>query len=180
MDLKKLLDEALLLKEREITEDTKLFFVGTTESKYDLASQKFKDYKELDKISIENAAFGTSTWGYACAYAKQYAKKDDHGVVVAFELKPGLEVFDVRDPTEYDAIGIPREIANVFVDAEPYFAINTKVPAQQAGVRPPEFTAALSWLKDAVDAKKENDNILDWLRRLDDHMIPNSKAELAT
>lgn len=51
-------------------------------------------------------------------------------------MKPGLEVLDVRDLAEYDAIGIPREIASVFVDAEPHFAINTKVPAQQAGVRP--------------------------------------------
>jgi len=40
IDLKELLDEHIRssIKEKEITEDTKLFFVGTTESKYDLAA----------------------------------------------------------------------------------------------------------------------------------------------
>ena len=71
------------LDEREITEDTKLFFVGTTASKYDLDRQAFKSHKSLEKISVDSAAFGTSTWEYACSYAKMYATADDPGVVVA-------------------------------------------------------------------------------------------------
>ena len=174
------LDETEQVDEHEITEDTKLFFVGTTESKYDLTAQKFKDYKELDKISIENAAFGTSTWGYACAYAKQYAKTDDHGVVVSFELKPGCEVFDLRDPNEYASLGIPREIAGVFADSEPYFAINTQIPAQQSGVKPPEFIAAVAWLKSIAGAKDYSgkESFLDLLEKVDANKLPKTADEM--
>lgn len=83
------------LVEKKIDEDSKLYFVGTTEKQFDLKSQQFLDHKQLDKIAVDNAAFGTSTWEYACAYAKQYATKQHHGVVVAFQLKTGIEVFDL-------------------------------------------------------------------------------------
>jgi hypothetical protein len=58
------------LNELEITDNTKLYFVGTTTNNFDIINNKFNSYKEFDKISIENSAFGTSTWPYALAYAK--------------------------------------------------------------------------------------------------------------
>ena len=166
-----------LLDEKEITESTKLFFVGTTTRNFDVEQQKFNTYKELDKITVDNAAFGTSKWEYACAYAKQYATKQHHGVIVAFELTPGKKVFDLRDPNEYVQVGLPPELANVFKKAEAYFALNTNIPNQQQGVKPVEFTAAQAWLK--YHSSSKSNDILDQIQKLDESKIPSSSSFIA-
>lgn len=167
------------LDEREITEDTKLFFVGTTSSKYDLASQQFKSYKSLDRISVDSAAFGTSTWEYACSYAKMYSTQGDPGVVVAFQLKPGIEVFDLRDPNEYVRLGLPPEIAKIFEDAEPYFAINTNVPSYMKQGIPKEFVAAKAWIEYASGTSGQTGiKFLDRIRLIDDSLIPKNQDQL--
>ena len=147
----KMIDESnQQLNEKKITDSNKLFFLGTTTRNFDVETQRFNSYKQLDKIAVDNAAFGTSKWEYACAYAKQYGTNSNgkyHGVVVAFELKPGIEVFDLRDENEYIDLGLPPQIANVFKNCEPYFAINTNIPAQQSFVVPPEFSVAKAFLK---------------------------------
>ena len=98
------------MNEKKIIDNEKLFFLGTTTKNFDVEKQQFSNYKQLDKIAVDSAAFGTSKWEYACAYAKQYGASSEgkyHGVVVAFELKPGIEVFNLRDENEYVDLGMP-------------------------------------------------------------------------
>lgn len=89
-------------------------------------------------------------------------------------------MFDLRDPSEYASLGIPREIADVFTDAEPYFAINTEVPAQQSGVKPPEFIAAVAWLKSIAGAKDYSgkESFLDLLEKVDADKLPKTTDEM--
>ena len=183
----KMIDESnQQLNEKKITDSNKLFFLGTTTKNFDVETQRFNSYKQLDKIAVDNAAFGTSTWEYACAYAKQYGTNSNgkyHGVVVAFELKPGIEVFDLRDENEYIDLGLPPQIANVFKNCEPYFAINTNIPAQQSFVVPPEFSVAKAFLKiiSNIGDKKsddDNENMLDYLESAKLESFPTDTTQL--
>ena len=44
-------------------------------------------------------------------------------------------------------LGLPPEIAKVFEDCEPYFAINTNIASYMQLGRPKEFIAAKAWLE---------------------------------
>ena len=164
------------LNELEITDSNKLFFVGTIDTKYDLTAQKFVDYKALDKLTVESAAFGTSTYGYALAYAKQYGNQQKRsGVVVAFELKPGLQFFNLRDPEDYVKLGLPVEIANVFKDCESYFALNSNVPNTQQFVVPIEYKIAM---KQLYRSKKSNETLLDAIMKFDHEHVNSSYFDM--
>lgn len=69
----------------------------------------------------------------------------------------------------------------MFKNCEPYFAINTNVPAQQSFVVPPEFSVAKAFLKiiSNIDGEKSDDdseNMLDYLESARLEAFPTDTA----
>lgn len=160
------------LNEEFSTDQRTLFFVGCRGNKFDLASNKFKDHKEFDKICVESSAFGSSTFEYALAYADQYSKENDPGVIVAFKLPRGKRFFELKNPDDYSSLGFndkrSLQLASIFETCEPYFAINLNVDGRRQGPVPPEFKIAQNITKfRSSPSKKFEQKIVEILFRKD-------------
>ena len=148
-----------ILNEELNTDSRDIFFVGCKYDTYDLSKQKFISYKTFSRLNTESSAFGTSTLEYAIAYAIQYSKKDKPGILVAFKLNKGLRFFELKNINDYKKIsgleGLEDQLALIFKECEPYFAINTKVDGHRLKAVPTEYNIAREILKFRVFGKFE-------------------------
>ena len=129
-----------------------VFFVGTHSKTIDINSDwsvpQFKEtYKKLDALSVQNGFFVTSLPQYAIQYADNFAiEKKAKPIILAMEFKKDVKFFDLESKQDYLDAGINSDIADIFISAEPYFAINNQLDANKMPYQPYEFSVVKNLL----------------------------------
>lgn len=157
------------------TEEPNVFFVGTDSETVEVSSdwslRRFKKtYKDLSALNVDNGFFVTSLPYYAIQYAENLATEHDSvPLVLAMEFKKDVKFFDLASKDDYAAVGIDADIADIFVDAEPYFAINNQLDANKMSYQPYEFSVVKNFLAGggSWDVIISNKNFGNKLKKID-------------
>lgn len=118
-------------------------------------------------LPVDASVYMTKNFEYAKIYAENNGTDDDPAIIIALQLPAGTTFFDVADQTDYTVLfdGIPEgvDIADIFRECEPYFAMNSQLGSAQLQTNvPPEYSAAAMVLRQRSTDKQNSliENVL--------------------
>ena len=188
-----------MLLEKYVTSEsdpsTLLWCNGTTDMRFDIGSNKWKDINNSSDAAVTSPLspiYLTSNIKYALDCLKSHITKDfkvqtaskkkhadalsSHGILVLVKLKAGLKLFDFTDVADFQQVFNQHAdgISKLFKEAEPYFAFNTGIANDAQKDVPIEFSIVqklLIWMTSSINKTKidketgEEQPILDFFTR---------------